>query len=267
MENKKIKLEDMPEFLYPPFRYNGSLIYEIEKLLPLIPEHDIYVEPFCGGASQFFGKPKANTNWLNDVDKDMMAAYKLIRDQPEKLIQFLEKEKNSEERYTYFKTEFQPKNNYETAIRWFYLNKISCLNTINMFWKRDDKLNLKPRGWRKSISECSDKLQNVKLTSEDFEQVINAVPEGAFLCINPPYSIHHSSAQNKLHKHPFEREDHLRLASALKQNESKIKFMITYNNNAELRKLYSWNRGISIVNISNDPPWKDEIVIMNYKRE
>ena len=80
-----------------------------------------------------------------------------------------------------------------------------------------------------------------------------------------PYSIHHSSAQNREHKHPFERESHFRLANALKLIDGKVRFLVTYNEHEELRRMYSWGDHIIISNLPNKPPQKEEIVIMNYK--
>ncbi|MCU0642321.1 MAG: DNA adenine methylase, partial [archaeon] len=115
------------------------------------------------------------------------------------------------------------------------------------------------------IRECSRKLQGVKLTSQDFEAVIEQAPNDCFLYITPPYSIHHTSAECKLHKYPFERKDHMRLADALRRNAGRLKFLVAYNENEELRKMYSWGSHITIFDLHNRPPQKGEIVIMNYK--
>ena len=37
-------------------------------LLPLIPKHSIYIEPYCGGASLFWAKEKVATEILNDTN-------------------------------------------------------------------------------------------------------------------------------------------------------------------------------------------------------
>src|SRR3989344_157727 len=259
MKNKNLEVRNRIDFIDSPFRYPGHQIYALDKLLSLVPDHQFYTEPFCGGASLFFGKPKVEENWLNDIDTELIETYKIIRDQPKELISALSKESTSEQTYNYFKTGPIPKNSFDTAVRWFYLNRTSCLEKMSMFWERDDKIRSGPADWSKGILECSKKLQNVKLTSGDFEEVVNKVPEGTFLFIAPPYSIYHSSAQNKLHKYPFEREAHFRLADILKQKNRNVKFMLTYNENEEIRDMYSWNN-ITIINLPNKLPQKEEIV-------
>ena len=265
MKTEDFKKTNNPDFVHSPFRYPGNQIYALDTLLSLIPEHRYYAEPFCGGASTFFGKPKAEGNWLNDVDQELIDTYIAIRDQPEKLIAALAGEGISEKRYNHFKTGFTPRNSFETALRWFYLNRTSRIETMSRLWEQDDKIISRPADWTNSILECSKKLQGVRLTQGDFEDVLDKVPEGAFLFIAPPYSIHHSSAQNQLHKYPFEKEAHFRLANALRSMDRKVKFLVTYNENDELRRMYSWGEHIKISNLPNKPPQKEEIVIINYK--
>ena len=265
MKTEDFKKTNNPDFLHSPFRYPGNQIYALDTLLSFIPEHRCYAEPFCGGASTFFGKPKVEGNWLNDVDQELIDTYIVIRDQPEKLIATLADEEISEKRYNHFKTGFTPRNSFETAVRWFHLNRTSRIETMSRLWEQDDKINSRPTDWTNSILECSKKLQGVRLTSGDFESVLDNVPEGAFLFIAPPYSIHHSSAQNQLHKYPFEREAHFRLADALKLLDGRVKFLVTYNENEELRRMYSWDEHILISKLPNKPSQKEEIVITNYK--
>lgn len=265
MKIENFKKIDNSNFVHSPFRYPGNQIYALDTLLSIIPEHKFYIEPFCGGASTFFGKTKAESNWMNDIDRELIDTYITIRDQPEELIAILTTEEISEKRYDYFKTKFIPKNSFDIALRWFYLNRTSRIETMSKFWELDNKITPCTKDWAKSIIECSNKLQNVKLTTGDFEKVLNEVPDESFLFIAPPYSIHHSSSQNKLHKYPFEKESHFRLANTLKLLDEKVKFLVTYNDNEELRSMYSWGEHITIFNLPNKPPQKEEIIIMNYK--
>ena len=55
----------------------------VKKLLPLIPRHRIYVEPFGGGASLLFAKAPAPVEVYNDVDSGLVHFFRVLRD-PEK---------------------------------------------------------------------------------------------------------------------------------------------------------------------------------------
>lgn len=271
----------MTYLIHSPFRYAGGKFYALKYILPLIPNHRSYVEPFCGGASVFFAKDKVRENWLNDLDSELINTYKIIKEKPEELYEFLKDEKATKERHTYFKNEFKPKNDLEKAARWFYLNRTSysgIMNPRNMFWGYGDKFSLRPFGWEKRIMECSKKLRDVKLTSEDFAGVIDKAPEGSFLFIDPPYF---ATDQSKFYTHSFKKEDHFRLADVIRKNSKRIRFMLTYDDSPEVRELFSWNHNIIkrawtyTLNRTDDQTKKtnkkgkrsvgNEIFIMNYK--
>lgn len=58
-----------------PFRYAGGKFYARKLILNFIPKHSNYLEPFASGGSIFFAKEKVNTNWLNDIDKELINCY------------------------------------------------------------------------------------------------------------------------------------------------------------------------------------------------
>lgn len=41
-----------------PFRYAGGKFYARPLIKEHVPEHDVYIEPLCGGASIFFSKKR-----------------------------------------------------------------------------------------------------------------------------------------------------------------------------------------------------------------
>lgn len=223
-----------------PFRYAGGKFYARNLILEHIPPHSYYIEPFAGGASIFFAKSKVTNSWLNDIDKVLINTYLIIRDRSEELIEFLTGEEATKEKHTYYKNEFIPKNKLEEAARWFYLNRTSysgIMKPQNCFWGYGDKYSMRPENWPRNIRRTSEKLQNVEITCFDFEQVINAVPDGAFLFVDPPYF---NADQDKFYVHSFSRDDHYRLCGVLREHKDRIKFLITYDNSPEIRELYEW---------------------------
>lgn len=51
-----------------PISYYGGKQNLIPELLPLIPKHQQYGEPFCGGASLFWAKKPSPNEFINDYD-------------------------------------------------------------------------------------------------------------------------------------------------------------------------------------------------------
>ncbi len=230
----------MDQEINSPFRYAGGKFYARKLITEHIPKHTYYIEPFAGGASIFFAKSKVFANWLNDIDKDLINCLEIIRDYPHKLIDGLKGEKATKERHAYYKNEFKPKTKLDRAVRWFYVNRTSysgIMNMQNCYWGYGDKYSMRPENWPRNILRTSDKLQGVKLTSFDFEKVIEEAPNNSFLFIDPPYF---NADQEKFYVHSFKKEDHFRLSNILKKNKKRFKFLLTYDDSPEVRELYDW---------------------------
>jgi DNA adenine methylase len=51
-----------------------------KKIVELMPEHEVYVEPMVGGGSVFFNKPPAKKEVVGDADKDLMELWKAAKE-------------------------------------------------------------------------------------------------------------------------------------------------------------------------------------------
>lgn len=232
-----------------PFRYPGGKFYARKLILNYIPEHSCYVEPFAGGASIFFAKDKVTYNWLNDVNKELMNCYTIIRDRANDLIEMLDGEKATKERHAFYKNEFIPQNDLESAVRWYYLNRTSysgIMNIRNCYWGYGDAYSMRPENWGNSIRQVSLKLQNVRLTALDFEEIIEQLVtekllEDSFLFIDPPYF---KADQDKFYTNAFNNDDHFRLCRILRDYNDHFRFLITYDNVEEVKNLYRWSYAI-----------------------
>ena len=107
----------------------------------------------------------------------------------------------------------------------------------NCYWGYGDKYSMRPENWPRNILRTSNKLQGVRITSFDFDEVIEKAPDGAFLFIDPPYF---NADQDKFYVHSFNKDDHFRLNKLLENHNKRIKFLITYDNSPEIRDLYKW---------------------------
>ena len=251
----------MSHSINSPFRYAGGKFYARKLILAHMSMHTIYIEPFAGGGSIFFAKPKVELNQLNDIDEELINVYLIIRDNPQELIDFLKKQPGQKNRipdkysrevsygkpipaikelHGFFKNEYKPKNNLEKAGRWFYLNRTSysgIMNSQNMYWGYGDKFSMQPKNWARNIIRTNRKLQGVKITNLDFEDVIDNAPDGALLFTDPPYF---NADQDKFYQYYFSKEDHYRLAKCLRRNSDRLKLFLTYDNTDEIKELYSW---------------------------
>ena len=227
-----------------PFRYPGGKFYARKLILEHIIPHTYYAEPFAGGASIFFAKKKAPQNLLNDVDPELINCYLVIRDQVEALIALLSGIPATKENHAYYKNEYKPSNALERAFRWYYLNRVSysgIMNMQNCYWGYGDKYSMQPKNWPAHLRRCSEKLQGVEISRQDFEHVIQNAPDNAFLFIDPPYF---NADQDKFYTHSFDKESHYRLARVLQKHQHRLHFLLTYDNSPEVREIYQWSTRI-----------------------
>ena len=241
---KKVLSETTFVAINSPFRYAGGKFYARKLILEHIPKHKCYIEPMCGGASIFFAKEKVEKNILNDTDEELINCLIHIRDYPEEMADFLEGTPATKEKHAFFKNLFRPKNNFERATRWYYLNRTSysgIMKPQNCYFGYGDKYSMQPKNWRSHLLKTSGKLQGVEILNKDFEEVIDIAPEGAFLFIDPPYF---NRDQDKFYIQTFTNADHLRLMSVLRKKTKHLKFLLTYDNEPEIRRMYSWATAI-----------------------
>lgn len=74
--------DDMPPdrpLLKTPITYYGGKQQMLRHILPKIPPHHTYVEPFFGGGSVFWGKPPSAAEVVNDISNRLITFYKVLK--------------------------------------------------------------------------------------------------------------------------------------------------------------------------------------------
>lgn len=70
----------------PPFTYFGGKTRLAEQIAAALPEHEHYVEPYCGSLAVLLAKPRSRMETVNDLDHDLMTFWRVLRDQPDELM-------------------------------------------------------------------------------------------------------------------------------------------------------------------------------------
>ena len=63
----------------PALIYYGGKQSLIKNILPLIPKHSCYCEPFAGGATVLFAKPKSSVEVINDTLDSLINFYRVLK--------------------------------------------------------------------------------------------------------------------------------------------------------------------------------------------
>lgn len=225
---------------HSPFRYPGGKFYARKLILQHIPRSNVYCEPFAGGASIFFAKTPSASSILNDLDTGVTNTLIQIRDNPDGLLALLDGVPATKEIHWFIKNKYKPRTKTEHAFKWFYLNRTSysgIMKPENCYWGFGAKYSMGPKNWPAHLRAVSARLQGVEIKSEDFEPVIDALPDDAFVFVDPPY---YNADQKKFYPCNFDVNDHQRLSDCLHRNAGRVRFMVTYDNSPEVRELYGW---------------------------
>lgn len=223
-----------------PFRYPGGKYYALKYIIPLLNcvPHDEYREPFVGGGSIFFGKPKGEINWINDLEPDLVETYLAIADNArcKILSNRVSVEKATPENHANIK-KYNPQDRDDVAFRTFFLNRTSYSGILNKpSWGYKSGNSSPPENWPRLLVGANKKLENTKITCLDFEEVINATSSNTVLLyLDPPY---YHADQKRAYTKPFELFDHERLKECLRNTNHY--FCLSYDDCPEIREQYKW---------------------------
>lgn len=83
----------------PPFPYYGSKGRLAGRIADLMPQHRVYVEPFAGSAAVLFSKSPAPVEVINDLDRNVVTFFRVLRTREDELIRALRFTPYSREEY------------------------------------------------------------------------------------------------------------------------------------------------------------------------
>lgn len=231
-----------------PLRYPGGKSKALGTILPLIPGFNEFREPFLGGGSVLLALLQSNpsaTYWGNDLNQDVFAFWKVLRDEPEILISKVQATYDSAKRRKlgsplHKKLVLErPRTLTDRAVRFFVLNRITFSGTIeaggfsqSAFEKRFTQSAID------RLLPVSGIIPDVKFSNDDYESVLKEPGEGVFIFLDPPYV---SATKSRLYGKQgilHTTFDHERFASLMKK--CKHKWMITYDDSSEVRRLFSF---------------------------
>lgn len=223
----------------PFVKWVGGKTQLIEQLELLLPSdfakrgNIVYVEPFVGGGAMLFYMLRTYGNIsravINDINPDLTACYKVVRDYPEELVRSLgdmqewfyamENEDAKKEFYLQQRKRFNAKqlNPIENATLFIFLNR-TCFNGLYRV-NKSGEFNV-PFGRyvrplicdRETIFADSRLLQDVDILTGDFEQTLYYATKDAFFYFDPPYRpLNSTSYFNDYAKEAFDDAAQIRL--------------------------------------------------------
>ncbi|HTO17392.1 MAG TPA: DNA adenine methylase [Edaphocola sp.] len=218
-----------------PLTYYGGKQGLVQVILPLIPKHQTYVEPFVGGGAIFWAKPPSKVEVINDYNRELINFYEVCKNdfvELEKLVRISlhSRSLHSDAKVIYSHPHLFTRLQRAWAV-WVLCNQ-SFSSKIDDAWGYD---KIRPTSTkrifnkRQSFTEVyAIRLQNVQIENTDALRIINSRDyEQAFHYCDPPYFNSDCG-----HYDGYSPEDYLALLQCL--SEVKGKFLLSSYPSKEL---------------------------------
>lgn len=182
-----------PVLLRTPISYYGGKQMMLPHILPKIPQHKVYVEPFFGGGAVFWAKPRSKAEIINDVNDRLITFYQVLKYDFDKLQMIIDDTFHS--RHIYQMTKEIYKGDILDPIRmgwavWVQANMSFSSNLGGGFaYDRNAKCSLTHFNKKTRFTvDYQERLKNVTIESNDILKVIKAYDSpDAFFYLDPPY--------------------------------------------------------------------------------
>lgn len=259
-----------------PFKWVGGKSRLRKFIIPLIPSHSCYVEPFCGAAWVLFGKNPSDVEVINDIDKELITFFKVVKEQPDELIKSFEWELVSRAEFNRLaELSVDSLTDIQRAHRFYYLIMAGWGGELN--YPRF-QISIKDGGHgnrlfgalnhlQERIMPVYERLRNVIIENLDWSECIKRYDSpSTFFYIDPPYPDNGVNYKHNMRGW----EDHERLANILANTTAN--WILSSYNIPQIHKLFQSYNIIPIQSFSGMKAKKDssertvnrEVLIMNY---
>lgn len=216
----------------PPIWWYGGKSMMVNDILPYVPTHECYVEPYGGAAAVLFAKEPSKVEIYNDLHEGVVNLYRVLRSDLWEALAFW--------------LELTPYSRSELEYAWDVVSKHSveeagslaharCFFTVarQSFAARTDakpgwsssKINNKAGAWFNSIAglpEVHKRLKNVQVECKPAIEVIKKYDgRNTFIYLDPPYM---SETRKEANAYKYEMTDnqHLDLIACIKRVKSMV---------------------------------------------
>lgn len=189
----------MTKPLSTPISYYGGKQRMVPHILPLIPKHTQYVEPFCGGAAVFWAKQPSPHEVINDLDGRVVNFYRVLQTRFEELQSMIRGTLHSEAEYRWSKSVVADVEADEVDRAWAFWvqtnmsfgKKIGAGFAFSNAIRGGGSLEANNLVERKALLEgiaYTQRLEYVTLFSRDAVELIKLKDSpSTFFYIDPPY--------------------------------------------------------------------------------
>ena len=240
-----------------------------DRLIPLFPSHECYVEVFAGGGALYFLRPMpAPVEVLNDINGELVNLYRVVQHHLEEFVRQFKWAISSRQVFKWLQgTPPETMTDIQRAARFFYLQhhafggKVSGQNfgtattapTVNLLRIEE---NLSAAHLRLASGTTVENLP--------WDDCVRRYDrEHTFFYMDPPYW------QTEGYGVPFVWEQYVAIAGVMRSCKGKV--MLSINDHPDIRacfaefRMHELDIRYSVSNNQGSPKESGELVIMNYE--
>jgi DNA adenine methylase len=206
-----------------------------DRIFPLFPDHQCYVEPFCGAAAIYFLKQPSQVEVINDINGDLVNLYRIVQLHLEELYKQFKWALTSRENWQRLqRTPSDTLTDVQRAAKFLYLQKLAfggkvegqSFGTATTSRPRFNFLTLE-----EDLAEAHFRLAQTTIEHLPWDQVVEKYdrPHTLFYCDPPYWKVEGYGVE-------FGWEQYARLLEF--SQTIKGKMIISINGHSEIRKLF-----------------------------
>lgn len=239
----------------------------VGTILPLIPVHKTYVEPFFGAGWVYFKKEKSKVEVINDVNSELINFYRVIKKYPNEFCNEFELLPKSKELFDDFvKLDIDGSSEFKRAIRFYYILMLNFGGRFNRFTFTPRNDGIKQINFDKlpvTIQKAHERLKDTYIEKQDYKKLIQKWDKkDTFFFLDPPYL----NTTEKDYEEQFSIENYTELYNLLINIEGK--FMLTVKDEPFIKDLFkdfNINNENVFYSVSKEKKREhNELIIMNY---
>lgn len=222
----------MTEMLRPPINRMGGKSRLRKTIINMLPKHVCYVELFFGAGWVYFGKEPAKVEVINDIDKEIINLFKMIKYHAPEVERMLQYDFSGRDVFAEYKNEsIENLTEINRAVRFLYLLTQSFASRCGNYGYGT---NTKPKQqifMTETLKDLKERLSNTYVENLSFEKIVDKY-DREYTCFfaDPPY------VETAGYKNKFGEKEHLLLRDKL--SNIKGKFILTINDHPKVREWY-----------------------------
>lgn len=258
-----------------PLIYFGGKSRMATHIISKMPEHKCFVDLFGGAAHVITQKPMIANEVYNDIDGDLVNFLLVARKKTNDLILACESLPYSRQLYEKWKRDEMPTDEFDRAVRFFYLNRSGIANGNSSYstgWRHSHEHN-PARTYQQActrIESFARRMRNVMIDNRDFREIIRVYDSPTTLFyVDPSYIGRETRYKLTTHDKKNPIQLHYDLSKLL--NNIKGKALVSYYDHPLMVELYpNWKREYfsavrQVVNGNNNS--SEEMLLMNYEKK